>query len=155
MADVFVGLGSNLGDRSSNLRVALRVLENTSGIRVCSNSSFRLTRPMGGPSQPFFLNGVARIESSLEPHHLLKQLHRVENRLGRKRGVMNGPRTLDLDLLWQNGYSIQSQTLSIPHPRLHERRFVLEPLLELAPRLMLQGRSAQECLEALPPESFN
>ncbi len=155
MADVFVGLGSNLGDRSANLRFALRSLQDISGIRIRSQSSYRLTRPVGGPCQPDFLNGVVRIETSFDPHVLLNLFHRVENMRGRRRGVLNGPRTLDLDLLWHDGLRIQSETLSVPHPRLHKRRFVLEPLSELAPGLMLQGKSAQECLEALPPESAN
>jgi len=141
MADVFLGLGSNLGDRASTLRAALAELCAEPGVRLRACSTLRRTAPVGGPPQPDFVNGAARVDCSLSPHRLLALLLEVERRRGRARGVANGPRTLDLDLLLFGVLRHDSPELKLPHPRLVERAFVVEPLAELAPRLPLPDGS--------------
>ncbi len=149
MSDAFIGLGSNLGDRCNNLKCGLQQLSAIPGIRLRQLSAFRQTAPVGGPNQGNYLNAVARLETDLTPFQVLAKLHLIESRCGRVREDINGPRTLDLDLLWQGGQSVAHDALSLPHPRIQERRFVLEPLVELAPRLPLAGGSATMCLQAL------
>ncbi len=129
----YVGLGSNLGDRAETLRVALERLAATQGVEVVAVSSLRETDPVGPVTdQPRFLNGVAAVETTLGPRRLLEVLLAIEAGLGRARtGPPGGPRTLDLDLLLYGEERIDEPGLQVPHPRLHERPFVLEPLEEL------------------------
>ena len=129
----YVGLGSNLGDRAETLRVALERLAATQGVEVVAVSSLRETDPVGPVTdQPRFLNGVAAVETTLGPRRLLEVLLAIEAELGRTRaGPPGGPRTLDLDLLLYGEERIDEPGLQVPHPRLHERPFVLEPLEEL------------------------
>jgi len=143
----FVGLGSNLGERETTLWKALEGLGATEGIEVVAVSSFRETDPVGVVDQPRFVNGAAALETSLRPRELLERLLDVERSLGRDRAVEErwGPRTLDLDLLLYGGESIDEPGLEVPHPRLAERAFVLEPLLELDPDLRLpDGRPLRD-----------
>lgn len=153
MAAVFLGLGSNLGDRAGQLRTALARLESTRWLRLRRLSSFRETEPVGGPEQPRFVNAVAEFECSRGPHALLSRLQRLEREQGRRRTVANGPRTLDLDLLLYGNYRGRTAVLTVPHPRMESRRFVLEPLAEIAPRLCLPGSglSPASCLQRLTP----
>jgi 2-amino-4-hydroxy-6-hydroxymethyldihydropteridine diphosphokinase len=129
----YVGLGSNLGDRDQTLRAALERLAATQGVEVVAVSSLRETDPVGPVTdQPRFLNGAAALETSLGPRRLLEVLLEVEAEFGRTRsGQPGGPRTLDLDLLLYGDECVNEPGLQVPHPRLHERPFVLEPLLEL------------------------
>ncbi len=129
----YVGLGSNLGDRAETLRVALERLAATQGVEVVAVSSLRETDPVGPVTdQPRFLNGVAAVETTLGARRLLEVLLAIEAELGRARtGPPGGPRTLDLDLLLYGEERIDEPGLHVPHPRLHERPFVLEPLEEL------------------------
>ncbi|TAH37920.1 MAG: 2-amino-4-hydroxy-6-hydroxymethyldihydropteridine diphosphokinase [Planctomycetota bacterium] len=151
MSDVFVGLGSNLGDRTAHLRYALRALHGLPGTRLAAVSRLHETAPAGGPPQPPYLNAVARLESCLRPVQLLARLQRLEWRRGRVRRERDGPRTLDLDLLLYDAARCSDAYLTLPHPRLEQRRFVLEPLCELAPVLVLHsGRTVRESLRALP-----
>ena len=151
MSDAFVGLGSNLGDRAALLRAALAALDELPGTRLAAASRWRETAPVGGPPQPCFLNAVARIESALAPGQLLAWLQRLEWRAGRIRRQRHGPRTLDLDLLCYDDARLSGPYLTLPHPHLEERRFVLEPLHELAPALRLaSGRTAADSLGRLP-----
>jgi 2-amino-4-hydroxy-6-hydroxymethyldihydropteridine diphosphokinase len=138
---VFVGLGSNLGDREATLRRAVEALAAEPGIEVVAVSALRETEPVGYLDQPRFLNGAVELASELPPVELLERLLAVERRFGRVRdGVpAQGPRTLDLDLLLYGDERIDEPGLAVPHPRLHERRFVLEPLAELAPGLVVPG----------------
>lgn len=129
----YIGLGSNLGDRRLNLRRALAALDERDGIAVRRVSSFVETEPVGGPPQGPFLNAAAELETTLEPRALLVALHEVERELGRERSVRWGPRTIDLDLLLYGGRVIDEPGLRVPHPRMHERRFVLAPLSAIAP----------------------
>ena len=134
MTLAYVGLGANLGDREGTIRAAVADLPG-----VVAVSTLRETDPVGITDQPRFLNGVAALETELAPRELLDVLLAVERRLGRERGKRWGPRTIDLDLLLYGDEVIDETGLTIPHPRLHERRFVLEPLADLAPRLVVPG----------------
>jgi 2-amino-4-hydroxy-6-hydroxymethyldihydropteridine diphosphokinase len=147
----FVGLGANLGDREATLRSALTLLDGRDGVRVTAVSAFRETEPVGYLEQPPFLNAAAVLETTLSPRELMACLLDVERELGRERtGPRFGPRTIDLDLLVYEGMEIDEPGLTVPHPRLHERSFVLEPLCELDPGLVVPGRgSVAALLEAL------
>jgi 2-amino-4-hydroxy-6-hydroxymethyldihydropteridine diphosphokinase len=147
-----VALGANLGDREATIRAALADLEAAEGVRVVAVSTLRETEPVGYLDQPPFLNGAAELETSLAPGALLELLLAVERRHGRVReGVpAQGPRTLDLDLLLYGSARIDEPGLRIPHPRLHERAFVLEPLAELDRSLEVPGKGeVQALLEGL------
>lgn len=131
--DAFLGLGSNLGDRLATLQQAIDLLAAEPGIVVQRTSRVWETEPLGGPEQPDFLNVVAEIETVLEPSDLLAATNRVEAALGRTRDIRWGPRTIDIDILLIDGLTIHDDRLTIPHPRMHERAFVVMPLLELIP----------------------
>jgi 2-amino-4-hydroxy-6-hydroxymethyldihydropteridine diphosphokinase len=131
----FVGIGSNLGDRETNLSRAIDLLSAEDGIEVVAVSEIRETEPVGPVEQGPFLNGALQVETSLPPGELLERLLSVENRLGRVRNERWGPRTIDLDLLLYGDEKLDQPGLSVPHPRLHERRFALEPLVDLDPAL--------------------
>jgi 2-amino-4-hydroxy-6-hydroxymethyldihydropteridine diphosphokinase len=137
----FVGLGANLGDREESLGRALDLLRTRPGLEVVAVSSVRETEPVGYLDQPRFLNAAAELETSLAPREVLDVLLEVEHELGRTRdGPRFGPRTIDLDLLVYGDEVVDEPGLEVPHPRLHERRFALEPLAELAPGLVVPGR---------------
>jgi len=142
----YIGLGSNVGDRKAAIEAALRHL---SPRRV---SGIVETEPWGPVDQPPFLNAVAEIDTALDPEGLLEWLLSVEHELGRVRRERWGPRTLDLDLLLYGDRVIQTETLAVPHPRLAERRFVLEGLAELCPdgRVPGLGKTVRELLEECP-----
>jgi 2-amino-4-hydroxy-6-hydroxymethyldihydropteridine diphosphokinase len=143
----FVGLGANLGDRERTLREAIDALAAEDGIEVLALSSLRETEPVGVGEQPLFLNGAAALDTTLAARELLDLLLAVERRFGRARiPGEHGPRTLDLDLLLYGDERIDESGLTVPHPRLHERRFVLEPLAELDPSLVVPGRGAVKAL---------
>ena len=145
----YVGLGSNLGNREATLRQAVAALREVPGVRIVAVSAFRETDPVGFLDQPRFLNGAAAIETELSPQELLAALLEVERGLGRIRGGERyGPRTVDLDLLVYGDVTLAEPGLEIPHPRLHERRFALEPLAELAPGLEIPGKGPVEALLA-------
>ncbi|MGI8607117.1 MAG: 2-amino-4-hydroxy-6-hydroxymethyldihydropteridine diphosphokinase [Gaiellaceae bacterium] len=147
-ARAYVGLGSNLGDRDATLLRALELLAGETGVAVASVSAFRETEPVGYVDQPRFLNAVAAVDTDLPARELLARLLGVERALGRRRdGPRFGPRTVDLDLLLYGDATIEELGLSVPHPRLAERRFVLEPLAELDPALVLpDGRKIVDLL---------
>ena len=143
----YAGLGANLGDRETTLRAAVAALSGEEGIEVLAVSTLRETEPVGVGQQPRFLNGVVALETTLAARELLDLLLAVEQRFGRVRiAGEHGPRTLDLDLLLYADEEIDEPGLTVPHPRLHERRFVLEPLAELAPGLVVPGRGDVESL---------
>lgn len=147
----FVGLGSNLGAREATIARAVELLSDAEGVELVAVSQLRETEPWGPVEQPRYMNGVAEIETDLPPRALLGVLLAVEQALGRERGGERwGPRTIDLDLLVYDDITIDEPGLTVPHPRLHERRFALEPLAELAPDAVVGGRgTAAELLEAL------
>lgn len=132
MAVVFLGLGSNLGNREANIDSALAYLQG-SQISIDRVSSIIETDPVGGPPQPKFLNAVARARTDLEPQELLRTVLSIEHKLGRIRGEKNGPRTIDIDILLYNNAVIKTPSLTVPHPRMMERTFVMGPLKELDP----------------------
>jgi len=146
-APVFLGLGSNLGDREAALEGALGRLA-AHGFHVTRRSSLWLTEPVGGPPQGWFLNAVAEGETALRPEALLEACLATEREMGRVRAERNGPRTIDVDILFFGSERRSSPGLVIPHPRLHERRFVLEPLAELDPQLIVPGRGEVSVLLA-------
>ena len=142
MARAYVGLGANIGPRETTLLRAVDLIAAVPGVEVLELSSFRETEPVGVTDQPEFLNGALAVETSLSPSALLDALLDVERELGRVRreGERWGPRTIDLDLLLYGDEAVDEPGLTVPHPRLHERRFALEPLAELEPELEIPGR---------------
>ncbi len=139
MSRAFIGLGSNRGDRDATINRALELLSSDPCVEVLRVSTLRDTDPVGYVDQPRFLNGACVIETELEPRELLRRLNSIESALGRNRDEEPrfGPRTIDLDLLLYEDEVFDSPDLTVPHPRLAERRFVLEPLCELDPDLAL------------------
>ena len=135
MTRAYVGVGANLGDREATIRAAIDALPD-----VVAASSLRETDPVGVVEQPRFLNGAVLLETELAPRALLDRLLDIERRLGRERRERWGPRTIDLDLLLYGDGMVEEPGLTVPHPRLHERRFALEPLAELDPELVVPGR---------------
>jgi 2-amino-4-hydroxy-6-hydroxymethyldihydropteridine diphosphokinase len=145
----FVGLGANIGDREATIRRAVELLQATSGVEVVAVSTLRETDPVGYLDQPRFLNGAAELNTTRAPRELLDALLAVERALGRERtGPRFGPRTIDLDLLLYGDERIDGPGLRVPHPRLHERVFALEPLAELDPALEIPGRGRVQTLLA-------
>jgi len=140
---IFIALGSNLGDRESNIRAALHDLEQKRDIRVVRCSRLHESAPVGGPpGQPPYLNAVAELETGLSPRGLLKRLLEIERRHGRERTVPDGPRTLDLDLLLYRDQIISEPDLVVPHPRMWQRPFVMQPLAEICDCRALRARWA-------------
>jgi 2-amino-4-hydroxy-6-hydroxymethyldihydropteridine diphosphokinase len=150
VARAFVAFGSNLGDREATIRAALAELAAQPGVDVVAVSSLAETDPVGYLDQPRFLNGAAELRTELAPRALLDLLLAIEAGFGRDRSAVpaQGPRTLDLDLLLYENERIEEPGLRIPHPRLHERAFVLEPLAELDPALEVPGKGAIQTLLA-------
>ena len=134
MATVYLALGSNLGDRHQNITTALNEIKEL-GIRLIKQSSFIETKPVGGPPQGDFLNGVIKINTDISPSELLKKLQTIEKKMGRVKTVVDGPRTIDIDILLYDSLKIKSPELTIPHPRMFERDFVMRPLHEIDPTI--------------------
>ena len=139
MSTAYLGLGGNLGNRRQYLADAILALNSEAGIRVEKISSVYLSKPVGVVDQPDFLNLVVQIATSLTAHELLMRCLQIEKKLGRVRAERWGPRAIDLDILWVDGASINEPELVLPHPRMKERAFVLVPLAEIAPMLLLDG----------------
>lgn len=151
----YIALGANLGDREQNLRSALRDLNATPGCQVVCVSRLLENPAVGGPANsPPFLNAAAEVRTTLDPHQLLQRLLQIEKSLGRERREKWSPRTIDLDLLLYGDQVITSQDLTLPHPLMHLRRFVLEPLAEIAPTIVhpTMKSTVAELLEGLRTE---
>lgn len=143
----YIGIGANLGNRGETIARALELLGRRPGVEVLEVSTLRETDPVGYADQPRFLNGAAAVETDLDPRTLLHELLAVERELGRTRaGPRFGPRTIDLDLLVYGDREVSEPGLTVPHPRLAERPFALEPLAELDPDLEIPGRGRVENL---------
>jgi len=139
----FIGLGSNLAHPRRQLAKALARLDAIDGVRLVAVSPSYVTAPIGGLAQPDFVNAVALVETTLPPHALLARMQAIERRQQRRRDVAtppNAPRTLDLDLLLYGARRMRSAQLTVPHPRMHERAFVLRPLTDIAPAVRIPGR---------------
>jgi 2-amino-4-hydroxy-6-hydroxymethyldihydropteridine diphosphokinase len=135
--DAYIGLGSNLGHREKYITAALNALQNTRGIEVVKVSKLYETEPVGGPEgQSNYVNAAAHLRTTLSPERLLEVCLEIEKSLARERAVHWGPRTIDLDVLCYDQEIIATPTLTLPHPLMHERAFVMEPLAEVAPELM-------------------
>ncbi len=148
----YVGVGSNMGNREKNIAAALNALESTRGINVTKASGLYETEPVGGPpGQDSFINAVVRVETTLTSRRLLEVCLNIEDSLGRKRSVRWGPRTIDLDLLSFDDEIRASAKLMLPHPQMHTRRFVMEPLAEIAPDFVhpTLEQTAAEILDGL------
>lgn len=130
---IFIGIGSNIGDRTKNIETALEEISNLA--KITNKSTIIETKPVGYDDQGDFLNLVVEIETDLSPLDLLKHLNEIENKMGRIRTIKDGPRIIDLDILLYKNQTISQKNLKIPHPRMHEREFVLKPLIEIAPGL--------------------
>ena len=151
MERIYVGVGSNLGDRARFLEKAKSLVNQLPGTRFLRSSSVYETEPVGGPPQGKYLNAVWEIETSLSPHEIKEKLREIEAKLGRRRSFENAPREMDLDILFYGSQIIDEEGLKIPHPRLQERLFVLEPLTELAPDLRhpVLEKTTKELLEQI------
>lgn len=147
----YVGFGANLDDPAETLRAAALELGRQVGSVAAASHIYR-SRPIGLTDQPDFQNAVARVATRLSAEQLLEELLALEVTFGRVRGVRFGPRTLDLDLIWYEGEAREDDRLTLPHPRAHEREFVLRPLAELAPDLELRGATVSEWLARLEPQ---
>ena len=149
MTRAFVGLGSNIGEPRRQLQAAMKELDELPGTRAIAASALYRSAPLGYLEQPEFLNAVVELETRLAPEALLDGLQAIEKRHGRERPFAGAPRTLDLDLLLYGDATLATPRLSLPHPRMHERAFVLMPLAEIAPRATIPGRgTARELLAA-------
>lgn len=148
----FIGMGSNLGESRDELRRALADINALPGTRLLLSSSHYRSAPVGYLDQPDFVNAVAKIETTLTPQALLAALLEIEHRHGRERAFLNSPRTLDLDVLLYDDWQLHEHGLTVPHPEMQRRAFVLLPLLEIAPACEIPGigsaqRAMQDCLD--------
>lgn len=151
---VYIGIGSNVGNREENCRVALTEIRELPGCIIAAASEWYLTRPVGVEDQEWYVNGVVALDTSDSARSLLGKLRAIEEKMGRVRKVRWEPRVIDLDILLFGDQIINAQDLTVPHPRMHERRFVLLPLTRLAPRLVhpALGSTVAELLEDLPED---
>ena len=154
MTIAYVGIGANLDDPAARVRGACAALGAMPETQLLKHSSLYRTEPQGYRQQPDFVNAVAELETRLAAPDLLAALQALETRAGRARSFRNAPRRLDLDLLLYGGERIDQPGLVVPHPRMHERAFVLVPLLEIAPRTQIPGHGpARQCLARIAPQA--
>lgn len=145
----YIGLGGNVGDVFANMQSALRSLDTNEGVSVKAVSNVYKTPPWGIENQDWFLNACAKVETSLAPQALLDECLLAEKALNRIRDVRWGPRTIDLDVLIYGAEEIKTETLQVPHPRMHERGFVLLPMADIAPQLILKDKTISQWANAI------
>ena len=158
MTDVYLAIGSNMGDRQNNIARAMQFLNEHEEIEVVAASALMESDPEDGAGQEKFLNGAVHVRTELAPLELLSQLKMIERRLGRQKGPANSPRPMDLDILFYDDVVIvEGKTLSVPHPRLEKRLFVLKPLSEIAPDFVHPRlkKTVRELLDQLTHESYS
>lgn len=146
---VYLSLGSNMGDRQAHLRAAVESLASNEAIQIINKSGFYTTSPVGYLDQDDFINAVIEIEANLSPLEILALCQTIEAEQQRERLIRWGPRTLDLDVLWIENFTQTTDELTVPHPRMTERAFVMVPLSEMAPSLMINGKSVLEYCKEL------
>ncbi|MGG1594820.1 2-amino-4-hydroxy-6-hydroxymethyldihydropteridinediphosphokinase [Terribacillus saccharophilus] len=152
MKQAWIALGSNIAPRETYLQQAIQMLSEHEEIKLNQVSTVYETEPVGYENQDQFLNLVAEVETSLDPMELLRICQKIEQDLGRKRIIRWGPRTVDLDILLYSTENMNVEELILPHSRMHERAFVLVPLAEIAPELLLKEKRVQEWLDTLPAQ---
>ncbi len=152
--NVFLSLGSNIGDRQLHLEEATRLLNETKGLSIVKTSSYYETDPVGYTDQDAFLNCVIEVTTDLEPYDVLSHCMRVEQELKRKRIIRWGPRTIDVDVLLYDDLVMTDEKLTIPHPRMHERAFVLIPLYELNQNIKIQNRPIKELIDQVSEDGI-
>ena len=155
MSNIFIALGSNLGNPKEMVKNGILSIKNIGGVRILSESSLYETPPVGILNQPNFINAVVKIDSNLSPYELLNKLLKIENTAGRIRVNKNGPRTLDLDILLFDNLILNEKKLTIPHPRMHERLFVLLPLKDIDEAIVIPNHGAIiDIINKLNPENI-
>lgn len=154
MARAYLGLGTNLGDRVNNLKKAIQLIKNFKDTKIIKISKIYETEPWGYTSQDSFLNLCIEIETDLSPFELLEECQKVEKILKRERYFRWGPRTIDVDILIYDDIFINDKDLTIPHPRIHERAFVLVPLKDLNENLVIKGKTVVEWIEIVGLEGI-
>jgi len=155
MSNIFIALGSNLGNPKEMVKNGILSIKNIGGVRILSESSLYETPPVGILNQPNFINAVVKIDSNLSPYELLNKLLKIENTAGRIRVNKNGPRTLDLDILLFDNLILNEKKLTIPHPRMHERLFVLLPLKDIDEAIVIPNHGAIiDIINKLVPENI-
>lgn len=155
MAEAAIGLGSNLGDKKQNLDRAVGALAATPGIAVIGRSGYWRTEPWGFTDQDWFVNACVIVETALPPRAILERCLAIETALGRRREIRWGPRIIDLDVLYVDGAVVEEAGLSLPHPHLLERAFVLAPLAELRPGFVVRGTTVAAALAALADDGVS
>ena len=154
MSQAWIALGSNLGDSGALLDEALEQIAQLPDSRLLASSKRYRTAPIGGPEQPDYLNAACLIDTQLDPIELLHALQRIEQSAGRVRHERWGPRTLDLDIIAIDDLQSDDPKLTLPHPRAHQRAFVLHPLADLNPQLLIAGRSVQSWLDTVADQAI-
>jgi len=154
MIKAYLGLGSNIGDTKKNIDTSIELLKQHPKIKVLKISSFYETEPIGFTEQEWFLNIVVEIETELQPYDLLDYCNEIESILKRKRILRWGPRTIDIDILLYGDYISTNQKLTIPHPRMMERAFVMIPLKEIAPNIVIMGKSIDDIIKGMKTQKI-
>ena len=154
MSKAYLGIGTNIGDKRANIDKSLELLNDHPQLEVTNVSSYYETEPVGFTEQDWFQNIVAEVETDLEPYDLLALCNQVEKDLGRERIIRWGPRIIDVDILTYGDYTSDAEKLTVPHPRMHERAFVMVPLYEINPELVISGQDIKEILDSLEGEEI-
>lgn len=147
MSKIYLGLGSNIGETKKNIESALALLGEK--VNILKSSSYYQTEPIGFKDQPWFLNMVVKGETDLNPYELLDFTQSIEKEMRRVKTILNGPRIIDIDILMYDDIKIKSDRLTIPHPRMHERAFVMIPIFEIAPKLTINNKSIEDIIKKL------